>query len=204
MIPKVTWLGHASFRIDSDKGTIFIDPWKTKDQPKADIILVTHSHFDHLSEDDLAALRKDGTKIIGPGDVKEKVAETLSITWGDKVDISGIQVEAVPAYNPKKEFHPKENKWLGFVLDIGGFRIYHSGDTDVIEEMAGLKNIDIALLPVGGTYTMTPEEAAKAVEMISPKKAIPMHWGDIIGGKEDALKFKELAKCEVELQEPGS
>ena len=204
MEPRIIWLGHASFKILSESKTIYIDPWKTKNQPKADLILVTHSHFDHLSEDDIASLKKVGTVIMGPKDVGEKLPGTSVIGAGEKKDVDGIRVEAYPAYNPKKEFHPKENGWLGFVVDIGGFRIYHSGDTDIIEEMSQIDNIDVALLPVGGTYTMTPEEAAEAVKKLSPKKAIPMHWGDIIGGKEDALKFKDLAGCDVELQEPQS
>lgn len=202
MEPRITWLGHASFRIDTDKGTLFIDPWKTKDQPKADMILVTHSHFDHLSEDDISALRKDGTMIMGPRDVKEKMPETIEISPGQRKELNGVVIEAYAAYNPKKEFHPREKGWLGYVVDIDGFRIYHSGDTDVIDEMNKLKDVDVALLPVGGTYTMTPEEAAKAVEMISPKRSIPMHWGDIIGGRDDALRFKELAKCKVDILEP--
>ena len=199
MEPKVIWLGHASFLIESDRGTIYIDPWKLKGGPKADFILVTHSHMDHLSEDDIAMIKKEGTVIVGPPDVVEKVPGSIVVSPGDKKDLGRIKVEAHAAYNPKKEFHPSSNKWVGFVADIGGFRIYHSGDTDVIPEMSSVKDIDVALLPVGGTYTMTAEEAAEAVRLIGPKKAIPMHWGDIIGGREDAVKFKEIADCEVQI-----
>ncbi|MFO8051080.1 MAG: MBL fold metallo-hydrolase [Thermoplasmatota archaeon] len=202
MEPRIIWLGHASFRIESEKGTIFIDPWKAKDQPKADMILVTHSHYDHLSEDDISALKKDTTIIVGPKDVKEQIPETIEMAPGQKKQLQGIDIETYRAYNQEKEFHPKEKDWLGYIIDIDGFRIYHSGDTDVIREMSRLKDVDVALLPVGGTYTMTPQEAAKAVELISPKRSIPMHWGDIIGGRDDALKFKELAKCQVDIMEP--
>jgi L-ascorbate metabolism protein UlaG (beta-lactamase superfamily) len=201
MEPKIIWLGHASFLIESDAGTIYIDPWKLKGGAKADYILITHSHMDHLSEEDVKLLRKDSTVIVGPPDVCDKLPGTVNIAPGDVKDLGKIKVEGHSAYNPKKEFHPSSNKWVGFVTDINGFRIYHSGDTDVIPEMKNVNNIDVALLPVGGTYTMTAEEAAEAVKIINPKKAIPMHWGDIIGGKEDAEKFKVIADCEVEILE---
>jgi len=141
---------------------------------------------------------------MGTRDVVEKVPEAVAMIPGSKKNISGIKVEAVPAYNPEKQFHPRENNWVGYVIDVDGFRIYHSGDTDVIAEMKELRNIDVALLPVGGTYTMSPEEAAQAVSMFSPRKAIPMHWGDIVGGKKDAKRFKKLASCEVEILEQVS
>lgn len=201
MEPKIEWLGHASFRIRTQKAIIYVDPWKTSGGPKGDIILITHSHPDHLSEEDITMLKKEHTIIVGTEDVAEKIPEAISITPGMTRDIGNITVEAHHAYNPKKDFHPKGNRWAGFVVDIGGFRIYHSGDTDVIPEMKEIKNIDVALLPVGGTYTMTPEEAVTAVDMIKPKKAVPMHWGDIIGGRVDAEKFKKLASCEVEILE---
>jgi len=158
--------------------------------------------MDHLSEEDIKILRKDSTVIVGPPDVVEKLPGTVNIAPGDVKDLGAFKVEGHSAYNHKKEFHPSDNNWVGFVADIAGYRIYHSGDTDVIPEMEKIKNIDIALLPVGGTYTMTAEEAAEAVRIINPKKAIPMHWGDIIGGKEDAEKFKGIADCEVEILEP--
>ena len=202
MDPNIIWLGHASFLIESDVGNIYIDPWKLKGGPKADFILITHSHMDHLSEDDVKALKKDNTVIVGPPDVVEKLPGTVNIAPGDIKDLGKIKVEGHSAYNPKKEFHPNSNNWVGFVADIGGFRVYHSGDTDVIPEMKGIRDIDIALLPVGGTYQMTAEEAAEAVKIIKPKKAIPMHWGDIIGGREDAEKFKKIADCDVEILDP--
>lgn len=199
MEPKIEWLGHASFRIRSDRGIIYIDPWKIEGEPKADIIIVTHTHPDHLSEDDISKLMKPGTMILGSRDVKEKITDAVDLLPGGSKEVKGIKVEAVRAYNPKKEFHPKENDWIGVVLDIDGYRVYHTGDTDIIPEMRELKAIDVALIPVGGTYTMTCDEAAKAIKLFNPKKAVPMHWGDIIGGEEDARKFKEMADCDVEI-----
>jgi L-ascorbate metabolism protein UlaG (beta-lactamase superfamily) len=197
MIKNIHWLGHDSFRIDGDK-IIYIDPWKlAKSAPKADIILVTHSHYDHLSPSDIAFIQKETTDIVIPADAKSKLSGRLHIlTPGDRIELQGVSVEAVPAYNVDKQFHPKANKWLGYVVAIGGERIYHAGDTDFIPEMAKFK-CDIALLPVSGTYVMTAKEALKAVSAINPKIAIPMHYGDIVGSKADAEYFKKNAGCEV-------
>jgi len=201
MEPHITWLGHASFRIEGEGMVIYVDPWKLKSAKEADLILITHSHHDHLSEDDISKVRGRRTAIIGSTDVASKLPGAIPMRPGDEREVMGVKVEAHRAYNPKKQFHPKENDWVGFVVDIGGYRIYHSGDTDVIPEMKGLKDIDVALVPVGGTYTMNAEEAAEAVKLIGPKKAMPMHWGDIVGSRKDAKKFQRLADCEVEIPE---
>lgn len=190
MDPKIIWLGHASFRIEHKGKTIYVDPWKLKDNPKADLILITHSHMDHFSEDDIAKITRKDTVIIGPSDVKPKHGAT-NIKPGDIKDLGWVRIEGHRAYNPSKQFHPKSNDWLGYVIDLGGYRIYHSGDTDIISEMKLIKSIDVALIPVGGTYTMDPLEAAKAVAMVKPKLAIPMHWGDIIGDRTSANTFKD-------------
>lgn len=199
MVPRIDWLGHASFRIETEDKTIYIDPWKLKGGKKADLILVTHTHMDHFSEDDIKKISGPDTKIICTMDTKEGIRNLIKMSPGDRREEGGIMIEAHRAYNPSKKFHPMENNWIGYVLDIKGYRIYHSGDTDVIPEMDAVRDIDVALLPVGGTYTMTPEEAAEAVSMIKAKKAIPMHWGDIVGSREDAERFKKLADCEVEI-----
>ncbi len=201
MQPKTEWLGHASFRIRTDKGIVYIDPWKISGEPKADLIIVTHTHPDHLSKEDIDKLMKEGTVIIGSKDVKNVIPEALTLLPGGAKELNGIKLEAIKAYNIDKEFHPKSNDWLGVVVDVDGFRVYHTGDTDVIPEMKELSKIDVALIPVGGTYTMTSEEAASAIKLFNPKMAIPMHWGDIIGGEEDAKKFKEYADCDVEILE---
>ena len=209
---KISWLGHDSFRIKNGK-TIIIDPFKIRPIPdKADILLVSHEHFDHLSLDDIKKVSSDKTTIVTIPAVKKelssmKVKEVKAVKPGDKVSLGDITVEVVPAYNlnkfrePGKSFHPKEDGKVGFILSIGGVRVYHAGDTDPIPEMRGFK-IDVALLPVSGTYVMTPEEAAEATRMIKPKLAIPMHYGAIVGSEVDAEKFKQLAACPVQILKP--
>lgn len=196
MLDKIHWLGHDSFRIDSDK-IIYIDPWQLSHQPKADLILITHDHYDHCSPSDIAAIQKTDTEIVCVKECRGKLSGKLHIVRpGDKITVQGVDIEAVPAYNPAKKFHPKANGWAGYVITVEGTRIYHAGDTDLIPEMKDIR-CDIALLPVSGTYVMTAEEAVKAAAVIKPKTAIPMHWGAIVGGQADAEYFKRHASCQV-------
>ncbi|MBS3102871.1 MBL fold metallo-hydrolase [Candidatus Woesearchaeota archaeon] len=192
---EIKRLGHATFKIHGSK-IIYIDPWKLSQNDKADIILISHGHYDHLSKDDIAKIRHEKTWVIAAKDIADDV-NARGIAPGQKIEANGVKIEGVPAYNINKKFHLKENKWLGFVIEIDGKRIYYAGDTDNIPEMADLKNIDIALMPVSGTYVMTAEEAAEAVKKFRPKQAIPYHYGDIIGTKDDAARFKKLCSCEV-------
>jgi len=207
---KLSWLGHDGFRIQNGK-VIYIDPFKIAGGPKADIVLVSHEHFDHLSLDDLKKIVTPNTTVVAHAQSadelsKLKVKETKIIKPGDKIKLGEITIEAVPAYNlnkgpePGKVFHPKEDGKLGFVVTVNNIRIYHAADSDHIAEMKGL-NPDIALLPVSGIYVMTPQEAAEAAVTINPKVAIPMHYDAIVGTKNDAETFKKLAKCEVKILE---
>jgi len=194
---KIKWLGHASFRIDGAKSTVYIDPWKLQSALPADVICITHSHFDHLSEDDVKKIRKSTTVIVGPADCKTGFGEAFkTIAPGGSHTIGDVNVEAVPAYNTDKDFHPKKNNWVGYIVTVDGVRIYHSGDTDVIPEMADLK-ADVALLPVGGTYTMTVKQAAEAVKKLKPKVAVPMHCGDIVGTLQDREAFRKASESSV-------
>lgn len=198
------WLGHASFKICHEDTIIYIDPWKLKDSPHdATIMLVSHSHYDHYSPSDMAKVSGLETKLIASPDViaKEKIGE--AIMPGMTVELDNARVKGVAAYNPDKDFHPKSNNWVGFVIEIGSKRLYYAGDTDLTEEMKALQNIDVALLPVGGTYTMNATQAAEAVMHFKPKLAIPYHWGDIVGGRSDAEKFAKSAKCETKILNPG-
>ncbi len=197
---QIQWLGHSAFKIISQGKNIYIDPFKVPEKNDADYILITHPHYDHCSVEDLKKLTKEGTKIIMPTDCQSKVSrldnkiEMIIISLGEKKIFDDLQVEAVPAYNIGKEFHPKSQEWLGYIITLEGKRIYHAGDTDNIPEMANLKNIDVAFLPVSGTYVMTAEEAAQAAEKIKPKVAIPMHYASIVGTEQDADKFVSLCK----------
>ena len=200
----IQWLGHASFKISHEDTVIYIDPWKLKhSMHDATLVLVSHSHYDHYSAEDIAKAGGSDTKLIASEDVisQENAGET--IMPGLTVELSGVRVVGVPAYNPKKEFHPKANNWIGFVIEIGSKRIYYAGDTDITEEMKALKDIDLALVPVGGKYTMDSAEAAQAVNHFKPGRAIPYHWGDIVGQLSDATKFSELAECPVTVITPG-
>ena len=198
------WLGHASFKICHEDTILYIDPWKLKDSPHdATLVLVSHSHHDHYSPEDIAKVSGPETKLIASPDViaKEKAGETLMP--GLTIELENARLRGVAAYNPNKDFHPKTNNWVGFVIEIGSKRLYYAGDTDLTEEMKALANIDVALLPVGGTYTMDAVQAAEAVSHFKPKMAIPYHWGDIVGGRSDAEKFAKAAECETKILSPG-
>ncbi|MDP7639947.1 MAG: MBL fold metallo-hydrolase [Candidatus Hydrogenedentes bacterium] len=197
---KIEWLGHASFRI-SDGATIYIDPWKLSgDNPKADLILVSHSHFDHLSVEDIEKIRSAETTIICSKDCVEQLdGNVIGVGSAETHEVGGVTVRTVPAYNPAKEFHPQENDWLGFLVTVGGETIYYAGDTDATPAMGDLGKVDVALLPVGGTYTMDAEQAAQAAATINPGQCIPYHWGDIIGTREDAKQFEKLCGCPTKI-----
>ena len=199
VVKNITWLGHDGFLIKGDGKAIVIDPFQVRQCEPADIILITHEHYDHCSPEDIQKIRKASTVIVTEADSAEKVSGDVRVVQpGDKLTVSGIPIEAVPAYNTNKSFHPKENGWLGFILTVDGVRIYHGGDTDLIPEMDSLE-ADIALLPVSGTYVMTAEEAVQAAKAIKPKLVIPMHYGAIVGSVDDARRFSDALAgiCEV-------
>ncbi len=199
---KIVWLGHASFRIDGLEATIYIDPWKLKNPKPADIICITHSHFDHLSLDDIALIRKPTTSIVGPSDCKANFGASFTeIRPGQSIKVGNVTVEAYPAYNTDKDFHPRDKGWVGYVIEVDGIRIYHSGDTDAIPEMSEI-HANVALLPVGGTYTMTANQAGEAASRLDADYVIPMHCGDIVGNLEDRNKFETVSKKTVIILDP--
>lgn len=198
MLENIHWLGHASVKITGAK-TIYIDPWKLKEPVPADIILVTHDHYDHCSPEDIEKIRRKDTVVVSPQDSSGKL-KAKTLRPGDTISINGVSIKAVPAYNTNKQFHPRGNNWVGYLVTIDGKTIYHPGDTDATPEMEELRP-DIAFFPIGGTYTMDAKEAAEIANKIKPGMAIPMHYGDIIGSKKDAERFKELCKCKVSILE---
>lgn len=208
---NVRWLGHASFLIEAARRTVYVDPYRVEDGPGADLILITHEHFDHFSPEDLKAISRRGTAVIAPPAVTEHLrGNVTSIAPGESVEIASVDVRAVAAYNTNKldsdgkPFHPREAGWVGYVLSIGGFTIYHSGDTDVTPEMDQAAQVDVALLPVSGTYVMTPTEAAEAARRIDPGVVVPMHWGTLIGSLDDAQEFVRLVGGRALMLEPES
>jgi L-ascorbate metabolism protein UlaG (beta-lactamase superfamily) len=206
MADNLYWLGHASFRLDGSK-RIYFDPYQLpQNSPRADIICITHEHFDHCSLDDIALITTMDTVIISDKAAARKLQnakvlcrEVRFLSPGDNIEIGNIKISAVASYNTNKQFHTKDSHKLGFIVTIDGVKIYHAGDTDLIPEM---KNYfcDIALLPVGGTYTMTPDEAAQAALIIKPKLVIPMHYGSIVGSDTDAKRLQDLLKGKIEVK----
>jgi len=188
-VDHIHWLGHATFRVDDGETAIYFDPWKLPaGAPKADVILITHGHFDHHSADDIAKIEKADTVFVAPPDVASKLASKHVVTAvpGGSYQAGPITVTAVAAYNINKDFHPKSNGWVGYLVTLSnGQRVYHTGDTDVTPELHAVQT-DVALIPCGGTYTMTAAEAAAAANVFKPAILIPMHWGDIVGSRDDA------------------
>lgn len=200
----IQWQGHASFKICHEADIIYIDPWKLKDAPHdATLVLISHSHYDHYSPQDITKVSGPNTKLIAPPDVIAKQKGGEAITNGLIIELEGARVIGVAAYNPNKQFHPKSSNWVGFIIELGSKRLYYAGDTDLTPEMKAIKGIDVAMLPVGGTYTLNATEAAEAVTFIKPKMAIPYHWGDIVGGRNDAETFAKAAQCQTKILTPG-
>lgn len=203
---EINWTGHAGFLIKNSK-TIYIDPYNIKENSeKADLILITHSHYDHCSVADIEKIIKEGTRIIITADCQSKIMRFKIpihieiVEPNQELSIGNLKILTIPAYNIDKPFHSKDENWVGYVIKMKDIIIYHAGDTDLIPEMqklTGYKQSDkkfIALLPTGGRFTMTPEEAAKAAKLIKPTIAIPMHYGTVAGTQEDAEEFCSLCK----------
>jgi L-ascorbate metabolism protein UlaG (beta-lactamase superfamily) len=210
LIDSVAWLGHAGFRVQARGATVYIDPYRLPaGAPPADLILVTHGHYDHFSPRDVEALSHDGTWLIAPAAVAERVSgRVASIAPGETIELEylhGIDVTAVAAYNTSKRdsdgepFHPRAAGGVGFDVNVRGERLYHAGDTDVIPEMDAVVGVDVALLPVCGTYVMTAGEAVEAARRIQPRIAVPSHWGSHLGARADAEAFAERAPVEVRI-----
>lgn len=205
---KIKWLGHASWQIKTGDKTIYIDPYEGEYDEKADLILSTHHHDDHCKPDKIALIKKAGTEIIATEECGEKLGtKVLTLKPGDATKIEDVLIEAVEAYNfkrfrsPGNPFHPK-GVGVGYLVKAEGKTIYHMGDTDFIEEMKELKDIDLMFVPSGGTYTMDNPEAAEATITINPKTAVPMHIWDT-DPSEYKNKVEKGCDTEVKIMKPG-
>ncbi|HOG47652.1 MAG TPA: MBL fold metallo-hydrolase [Anaerolineae bacterium] len=199
MLSNVHWLGHASFKLTGER-VIYIDPWQIGGGETADIILITHGHYDHCSPEDVAKIRSPKTAVVAAEGCEKLGGEVQVVKPGDRLTVQGIAIEAVPAYNIGKTFHPRQDNGVGYIVTVNGQRIYHAGDSDHTLEMDAVR-ADVVLLPIGGTYTMTASEAAAAANAIRPTTAVPMHWGRIIGGREDVEQFQRLCQAQVQVLE---
>ena len=203
MLNNIEVLCHSSIRINKEK-TIYIDPFKIdRNYNDADIIFITHDHYDHYSEEDIDKVINENTVIVIPEELLTKVLKKginknaiITVEPNQKYMVQGIKFETVPAYNTNKIFHPKENGWVGYVIEINGIKYYIAGDTDITEENKKVK-CDVAFVPVGGTYTMDFKEAAQLVNEIQPKVAVPIHYGSVVGTKQDAEEFIKLLHTNI-------
>ena len=206
MTDQIEVFTHSSIRIKDDSRTIYVDPYKIREDYKdADYIFVTHGHYDHFSVEDIKKVAAKSTILVVPEsmvddarEVEILVKEIVTVKPGDKTEIEGLAVEAVPAYNNIKPFHPKRAEWVGYILCMGGKRIYIAGDTGLTKESKEVK-CDIALVPIGGTYTMDAKKAADLINTIKPEVAIPTHYGSVVGKPSDANTFASLVKEPVQV-----
>ena len=203
MLENIEVLYHSSIRINKEK-TIYIDPFKIdKNYNDADIVFITHDHYDHYSEEDLDKVIKENTTIVIPEELLTKLLRKginknaiITVEPNKNYMVQGIKFETISAYNTNKTFHPKENGWVGYIIIINGIRYYIAGDTDITEENKQVK-CDVAFVPVGGTYTMDFKEAAQLINEIQPKIAVPIHYGSVVGTKQDAEDFVKLLHPEI-------
>ena len=206
MLDGIQVLCHSSIRMKRDM-TIYFDPFQINhDYNDADILLITHDHYDHYSEEYIDRVVKKDTIVVAPMDLKEKllnhgfqIEQIVLVEPNQNYQIKGIEVHTIPAYNTNKAFHKKEYGWVGYLIMLDGITYYIAGDTDITEENLQVR-CDVAFVPVGGTYTMTYEESARLVNQIHPKIAVPIHYGSIVGTKEDGKKFSELLDPDITCQ----
>ena len=204
MLENIQVLCHSSIKFNKEK-VIYIDPFKIdKNYNDADIIFITHDHYDHYSEEDIDKVKKDDTVIVAPEELLTKLLRKgfrqdyiIIVEPNEKYIVESIKFETVPAYNTNKQFHPKENGWVGYIIEIKGISYYIAGDTDITEENKKVK-CDVAFVPVGGTYTMDFKEAAYLINEIKPQVTVPIHYGSIVGTNQDATDFSKLLHPQIE------
>ena len=200
MLDNISWLGQSTIKMNFNK-IIYFDPFNIKEKYNdADIIFITHSHYDHFSKEDILKCKKDSTIIVITNDIYNEVIDLgfkenniIKVLPNNNYNIEDIKFSTIPAYNINKPFHPAYNNWVGYLITINNTVYYIAGDTDITEENKQVK-CDVAFLPIGGKFTMDYIEAAELTKIIKPKIAFPIHYGTIVGSKEDADKFYELIK----------
>ena len=206
MLENIEVLCHSCIKFNKGE-VIYFDPFKIeKNYNDADAIFITHDHYDHYSEENIDKVVKKGTIIVAPEDLLTKLLKKgferdnmVLVTPNQKYTVKGIEFQTIPAYNVNKQFHPKANEWVGYVLKIDGVTYYIAGDTDITEENKKVK-CDVAFVPVGGTFTMDYKEAAELINEIKPKIAVPTHYGSIVGEKSDGVSFSKLVSPEIEVE----
>jgi L-ascorbate metabolism protein UlaG (beta-lactamase superfamily) len=195
---QMAWLGQSGFKVSSNSGPIlYIDPFiMPKFAEPADLILISHPHFDHFNPTAIGRIKQKDTVIVTPGSMAQ--TGMIGLSPGKSLRIGPFNITGVPAYNIRKKFHPKERQWLGYIVEADGVKLYHAGDTDFIPEMKDLQP-DIALLPIGGFFGMNVKEAVQAAEALKPQVVIPMHYGFILGGRGAGKKFAKLWSGETRI-----
>ncbi len=204
MINNISINCHSSIKINGEK-VIYVDPYKIKGiNNDADLIFITHEHYDHYSIEDINKIKKSNTRFIVPKSMKNRLIidrisenDIISVDVKNKYNVDDIEFETIPAYNINKSFHPKNNNWVGYIININNIKYYIAGDTDITDEAINVK-CDIAFIPIGGTYTMDYKEAATLTNKMKPKYTIPIHYGLIVGKYEDAIKYSNLLDKEIE------
>lgn len=197
MLEGITWYRQSALRFTDGERTVYIDPWGTGDDPPpADLILITHAHFDHFRPEEIDVLRRSRTKLVAPLDVaNELTGDVTPVRPGETHVVGGVPISTVPAYNTREEaleFHPKRNGWVGYVIELGGTTYYHAGDTDHAPELDDVR-ADVAFLPIGGHFTMDWRAAADLAKAIEPSVAVPIHYGFVICSPTDGIRFRDAA-----------
>lgn len=206
MIQGIRVLTHSSIRLQ-DKYIIYIDPFQVRDTPHdADFILFTHDHHDHFSPEDVQKVIRPDTKIIAPEGMSDKAESVVpsegafyAVKPNTVKEIGGFIVETVPAYNVLKPFHPRKAGWVGYIIKICGKRVYIAGDTDATDDNRGI-SCEVAMVPVGGTYTMDAKKAAELVNTIHPEIAIPTHYGSAVGDESAGETFRSLVQSPIKVE----
>ncbi len=204
MLNNIEVLCHSSIKINKEI-IIYFDPFKIeKNYNDADIIFITHDHYDHYSEEDIDKVIKNNTIIVSPVDLLEKLLNKglkkeniISVKPYEDYNIRNLKFSTIPAYNTNKQFHPRKNNWVGYLIELEGITYYIAGDTDITEDNKKIK-CDVAFVPIGGTFTMNYQEASELINTIKPKIVVPIHYGSIVGNKEDATNFSKLINPKIE------